>query len=115
MPLSPAQRKRILKALDSFEIEVPSWGFADTGTRFGKFPQPAAASTLEEKLEDAGTCHTLTGCCPTVAVHVLWDFDQAANSKDQTGWQRRAPSSDVPSIARGRTLRRRVRAAPCPA
>ena len=60
--------------LDEFAVELPSWGFADTGTRFGKFLQPAAASTTEEKLEDAGTVHRLTGACPTVAVHVLWDF-----------------------------------------
>jgi L-rhamnose isomerase/sugar isomerase len=60
--------------LDAFKIEVPSWGFADTGTRFGKFNQDAAASTIEEKLEDAGLVNRLTGACPTVAVHVLWDF-----------------------------------------
>ncbi|RYG69771.1 sugar isomerase, partial [bacterium] len=60
--------------LDQFQIEIPSWGFADTGTRFGKFLQPAAASTIEEKLEDAGLVNRLTGACPTVAVHVLWDF-----------------------------------------
>ena len=62
------------KLLDGFQIETPSWGYADTGTRFGKFLQPAAASTIEEKLADAGQVHALTGCCPTVAVHVLWDF-----------------------------------------
>jgi len=82
--VKPATRKRILAALDRFNIEVPSWGFADTGTRFGKFHQPAAASTTEEKFEDAGLVHALTGCCPTVAVHVLWDFEPAANSKDHT-------------------------------
>lgn len=60
--------------LDAFQIELPSWGFADTGTRFGKFFQPAAASTIDEKLHDAGLVHRLTGCCPTVALHVLWDF-----------------------------------------
>ncbi|MBW3635041.1 MAG: sugar isomerase [Armatimonadetes bacterium] len=60
--------------LDEFQIEIPSWGFADTGTRFGKFTQNAAASTIEEKLEDAGLVHRLSGACPTVAVHVLWDF-----------------------------------------
>jgi len=60
--------------LDTFHIELPSWGFADTGTRFGKFFQPAAASTIDEKLHDAGVVHRLTGCCPTVALHVLWDF-----------------------------------------
>jgi L-rhamnose isomerase / sugar isomerase len=60
--------------LDRFEIETPSWGYADTGTRFGKFLQAAAASTIEEKLADAGQVHRLCGCCPTVALHVLWDF-----------------------------------------
>ncbi len=65
---------QIWQALDQFEIELPSWGFANTGTRFGKYLQPAAASTIEEKLSDAGQVHTLTGTCPAVAVHVLWDF-----------------------------------------
>lgn len=68
------ERAKILEGLDRFEIEVPSWGFANTGTRFGKFIQPAAASTINEKLSDAGQVHKLTGCCPSVAVHVLWDF-----------------------------------------
>jgi L-rhamnose isomerase/sugar isomerase len=66
--------EQLFPLLDEFKIEVPSWGFADTGTRFGKFAQPNAASTIEEKLEDAGEVHRLTGACPTVAVHVLWDF-----------------------------------------
>ena len=67
-------REQVFKLLDEFKIETPSWGYADTGTRFGKFLQPAAAGTIEEKLADAGTVHKYTGCCPTVAVHVLWDF-----------------------------------------
>jgi L-rhamnose isomerase/sugar isomerase len=64
----------VIHALDRFQIELPSWGFANTGTRFGKFTQPAAASTTEEKLSDAGQVHRLTGVCPTVALHVLWDL-----------------------------------------
>ena len=62
------------QALDSFQIEVPSWGFANTGTRFGKYLQAAAASTLEEKFSDAGQVHKLTGVTPTLALHVLWDL-----------------------------------------
>ena len=64
----------VCKALDGFSIELPSWGFANTGTRFGKYLQPAAASTIEEKLSDAGLVHALTGTCPTVALHVSWDL-----------------------------------------
>ena len=61
------------KALDSFKIEIPSWGFANTGTRFGKFAQAAAATTIEEKFADAAEVNRLTGVTPTVALHVLWD------------------------------------------
>ena len=71
-----------IELLNDFKVELPSWGFADTGTRFGKFLQPAAASTIEEKLEDAGLVHQLTGACPTVAVHVLWDFKPGDNPAD---------------------------------
>src|SRR5260370_37064505 len=68
------QSEIVSNALNSFHIELPSWGFANTGTRFGKFFQPAAASTVEEKFSDAGKVHSLTGVCPTVALHVLWDL-----------------------------------------
>ena len=54
-------------------IETPSWGYNDSGTRFGTFAQPWAAKTIEEKFEDAGTVHRLTGICPTVALHIPWD------------------------------------------
>ena len=66
----------ISNALDAFRIELPSWGFANTGTRFGKFIQLAAATTIEEKFSDAGEVHKLTGACPTVALHVLWDLPE---------------------------------------
>jgi len=72
--------KKIFDALETFRIELPSWGFANTGTRFGKFIQPAAATTTEEKFSDAGQVHLLTGVCPTVALHVLWDFPDSAES-----------------------------------
>ncbi len=65
---------KVVRALNGFAIETPSWGYSDTGTRFGKFFQEAAAIDLDDKLADAGQVHRLTGCCPTVAVHVLWDF-----------------------------------------
>ncbi|MEP6917003.1 MAG: TIM barrel protein [Acidobacteriota bacterium] len=74
------QTQRVFTALDGFRIEIPSWGFANTGTRFGKFFQPAAAASLEEKFSDAGHVHALTGICPTLALHVLWDFSDGLNS-----------------------------------
>src|ERR1022692_2742654 len=74
--------QKIFDALETFRIELPSWGFANTGTRFGKFIQPAAATTTEEKFSDAGQVHQLTGVCPTVALHVLWDCPDGVRSTD---------------------------------
>jgi len=71
---------RVHAALDTFRIEVPSWGFANSGTRFGQFLQPAAAVTLEEKFSDAGQVHALTGVCPTLALHVAWDLPAGSQS-----------------------------------
>ena len=70
--------QRVFEALDRFRIELPSWGFADTGTRFGVFRQQAAAVTIDEKFADAGQVHALTGACPTVALHVQWDLPGGA-------------------------------------
>jgi L-rhamnose isomerase/sugar isomerase len=81
--MDPRQTERVFNALETFRIELPSWGFANTGTRFGKFIQPAAATTTEEKFSDAGQVHLLTGVCPTVALHVLWDFPDGARGTDE--------------------------------
>jgi L-rhamnose isomerase/sugar isomerase len=72
--MQDSQSQKILGALDQFQVETASWAFADTGTRFGKFLQDAAAISLDDKLADAAQVHRYTGCCPAVAVHVLWDF-----------------------------------------
>lgn len=74
MAPSSTQQDIVFRALDSFAIEIPSWGFANTGTRFGKFTQAAAATSIEEKFADAGEVNRLTGVTPTLALHVLWDL-----------------------------------------
>ena len=74
--------EKVFRGLEAFRIEIPSWGFANTGTRFGKFLQPAAAATIEEKFSDAGQVHHLTGVCPTIALHVQWDCPEGINSAD---------------------------------
>ncbi len=79
MSLSGPEEERVTAALDALCIETPSWGYADTGTRFGKFYQDAAAISLKDKLADAGQVHGCTGCCPRVALHVLWDFEADQN------------------------------------
>jgi L-rhamnose isomerase/sugar isomerase len=81
--ITTQQETELCKRLDVFQVEIPSWGLANTGTRFGKFIQPAAAASIDEKLSDAGQVHRFTGCCPTVAVHVLWDFPKGLESVPQ--------------------------------
>ena len=48
-------QEQVAKALDSFRIELPSWGFANTGTRFGKFIQPAAATNMKALIAAAAS------------------------------------------------------------
>ncbi len=60
-------------ALKKQWIETPSWGYADSGTRFKVFKQPAAARTTYEKLADAAQVHKYTGVAPSVALHIPWD------------------------------------------
>ena len=81
--MADGKDEKIFAALETFRIELPSWGFANTGTRFGKFIQAAAATTTEEKFSDAGQVHLLTGVCPTVALHVLWDFPNGVKSSEE--------------------------------
>ena len=60
-------------ALKRQHIETPSWGYANSGTRFKAFAWPGAATTTQEKLDDATMVHKMTGIAPSVAVHIPWD------------------------------------------
>ena len=74
MSKAESASQRVWNALDKFRIEVPSWGFSNTGTRFGKFMQGGAATSIEEKFSDAAQVNALTGASPSIALHVLWDL-----------------------------------------
>jgi L-rhamnose isomerase/sugar isomerase len=63
----------VLAQLGRLEIETPSWGYGNSGTRFHVYPWPGAARTVWERVADAALVHELTGCCPSVAIHVPWD------------------------------------------
>jgi len=54
-------------------IELPSWAFGNSGTRFKVFATPGTPRTVEEKLADAAQVHKYTGLAPTVALHIPWD------------------------------------------
>ncbi|BBZ28728.1 L-rhamnose isomerase [Mycolicibacterium madagascariense] len=59
--------------LDDLAIELPSWAFGNSGTRFKVFGTPGTPRTVEEKIADAATVHRFTGMAPTVALHIPWD------------------------------------------
>lgn len=63
----------VLEQLKAQHIETPSWGYANSGTRFKTFPYAGAARTTREKLDDAAMVHQMTGIAPSVALHIPWD------------------------------------------
>jgi L-rhamnose isomerase/sugar isomerase len=67
-------RARALAALADQTIELPSWAFGNSGTRFKVFGQPGVARDPFEKIEDAAQVHRFTGAAPRVSLHVPWDL-----------------------------------------
>ena len=62
-----------LAGLDGFTIEVPSWAYGNSGTRFKVFTTPGTPRDPFEKIADAARVHALTGLAPRVSLHVPWD------------------------------------------
>lgn len=65
--------EQIKDALKRQQIETPSWGYANSGTRFKAFAWPGAANSTRQKIDDAAMVHQLTGIAPSVAIHIPWD------------------------------------------
>ncbi|WP_066521311.1 L-rhamnose isomerase [Curtobacterium ammoniigenes] len=55
------------------QIELPSWAFGNSGTRFKVFATPGTPRDPYEKIADAAQVHKHTGLAPTVALHIPWD------------------------------------------
>jgi len=72
-PASAPVLERIDWAMNGLSIELPSWGFVNTGTRFRVFPQPGVPRTAFEKIDDAATVNRYTGVAGSVALHIPWD------------------------------------------
>lgn len=70
LPLSEAQ---LFAQLDDQAIELPSWAFGNSGTRFRVFSSDGVPRNPQEKLEDAAQVHKYSGIAPTVALHIPWD------------------------------------------
>jgi L-rhamnose isomerase/sugar isomerase len=66
-------RDQVKQLLRTQQIELPSWAFGNSGTRFKVFPQPGVPRNPYEKIDDAATVHRFTGVAPKVALHIPWD------------------------------------------
>jgi len=79
----------IAERLAQQAIELPSWAFGNSGTRFKVFGTQGTPRTVEEKLADAATVHRFTGLAPSVALHIPWDrvddYDKLARFADDLG------------------------------
>src|SRR4051794_12332009 len=70
---APSTIARIGQAVTQLEVETPSWGYGNSGTRFKVFPQPGVPRTPFEKVEDAATVGRFTGVAKSIALHIPWD------------------------------------------
>jgi L-rhamnose isomerase / sugar isomerase len=59
--------------LAALAVEVPSWAYGNSGTRFKVFGSPGTPRSVEEKIADAAQVHRFTGLAPSVALHIPWD------------------------------------------
>ena len=64
---------QISDRLGDLAMEVPSWAYGNSGTRFKVFGSAGTPRSVEEKIADAATVHRFTGLAPTVALHIPWD------------------------------------------
>lgn len=62
-----------LSTLAAQAIELPSWAFGNSGTRFRVFPTPGTPRDPFEKIADAAQVHRHTALAPSVALHIPWD------------------------------------------
>ena len=72
-PASAPAIERIDWAMNGVNIEIPSWGFVNTGTRFRVFPQQGVPRSVFEKIDDAATVNRYTGIAGSVSLHIPWD------------------------------------------
>ncbi len=79
----------VARDLAEFTIEVPSWGYGNSGTRFKVFSTPGTPRDPFEKIADAAQTHAYTGSAPRVSLHYPWDrvedFGKLADGTNYAG------------------------------
>src|SRR3981081_3848564 len=86
-------------ALKNHQIELPSWAYGNSGTRFKVFAQPGVPRDAYEKVADAAVVHRFTGAAPSMALHIPWDrvddFSDLARHADEQG---STPGAITPNV-----------------
>lgn len=73
----------IVDKLVAFQVAIPSWALGTGGTRFGRFSEGGEPRNLEEKIEDVGLLHALTGSANAISLHIPWDIPKDAIATKQ--------------------------------
>ena len=71
--MSQISKSELFAQLDHQAIELPSWAFGNSGTRFRVFGSAGTPRNPQEKIEDAAQVHKYSGIAPSVALHIPWD------------------------------------------
>lgn len=64
----------IISKISDFQCAIPSWALGAGGTRFGRFSIGGEPGNLEDKINDVGIIHALTGCAGAISLHIPWDI-----------------------------------------
>ena len=70
----------IVQQLKALQIAIPSWALGAGGTRFGRFSMGGEPGNLEQKIEDIGLLHALTGAAGAISLHIPWDIPKDARA-----------------------------------
>ena len=66
----------LMSRIREFQVAIPSWALGAGGTRFGRFSQPGEPASLEQKIQDVGALHALTGAAGAISLHIPWDIPE---------------------------------------
>jgi L-rhamnose isomerase/sugar isomerase len=66
-------KQDLFAKLNDQAIELPSWAFGNSGTRFRVFGSAGVPRNPFEKIADAAQVHKYSGIAPKVALHYPWD------------------------------------------
>ena len=94
--------QRIADGFRDLSIELPSWAFGNSGTRFKVFAQKGVPRDPYEKIADAAQVHLFTGSAPSVALHIpwpTWSVERARVRPAFCSWRASVESTPTPVAA----------------